>query len=171
MPLVNELIIGLPDKDRWNAAEPKDDAQFRTYFTNPALPVLIEALFGASVKAADTPRNDLIDVFYKGLADLNRPANVKEAEMLRLNTNNPSGTPPKVATQNDLGVLGNDNFGYPNGRRPYDDSVDISLRVAQGQLGNNAGPDVNKLTDNVIPARADYIDQFPFLKPTKGGSD
>ena len=51
-PLVNEVVIGLKDKDRFNASEPKDDAQFATYVTNPTLPALIEALFGfAGVKA------------------------------------------------------------------------------------------------------------------------
>ncbi|RKH55607.1 DUF4331 domain-containing protein, partial [Corallococcus llansteffanensis] len=35
MPLVNEVVIGLPDKDKFNASEPKDDAQFATYVTNP----------------------------------------------------------------------------------------------------------------------------------------
>jgi hypothetical protein len=30
MPLVNEVIIGMDDKDRFNASKPKDDAQFLT---------------------------------------------------------------------------------------------------------------------------------------------
>ena len=48
MPLVNELVIGLPDKDRFNASAPKDDAQFADYVTNPSLPVLLQALFGSA---------------------------------------------------------------------------------------------------------------------------
>jgi len=28
MPLVNELVIGIKDKDKFSASEPKDDAQF-----------------------------------------------------------------------------------------------------------------------------------------------
>ena len=35
-------IIGLKDKDAFNASEPKDDAQFATYVTNPTLPALLE---------------------------------------------------------------------------------------------------------------------------------
>jgi hypothetical protein len=27
MPLVNEVVVGLPDKDRYSASEPKDDGQ------------------------------------------------------------------------------------------------------------------------------------------------
>src|SRR5688500_6753407 len=38
MPLVNELVIGLPDKDRFSSSEPKNDGQFGTYVTNPTLP-------------------------------------------------------------------------------------------------------------------------------------
>ena len=43
---MNELVIGLKDKDKFNASEPKDDGQFAKYVTNPTLPVLINALFG-----------------------------------------------------------------------------------------------------------------------------
>jgi Domain of unknown function (DUF4331) len=53
------------------------------------------------------------------------------SEMLRLNTAIPVTA---IAAQNDLGVLGNDDAGFPNGRRPYDDVVDITLRVADGAL-------------------------------------
>ena len=42
MPLVNEVVIGLPDKDRFNASQPKDDGQFADYVTNPTLPALLE---------------------------------------------------------------------------------------------------------------------------------
>ena len=38
MPLVNEVVIGLPDKDKFNNSKPKDDGQFATYVTNPTLP-------------------------------------------------------------------------------------------------------------------------------------
>ena len=42
MPLVNEVVIGLPDKDRFNGSKPKDDGQFADYVTNPTLPELLE---------------------------------------------------------------------------------------------------------------------------------
>ncbi len=73
MPLVNELVIGIGDKDDFNASEPKDDGQFATYVTNPTLPVLIQALFG--VPAPATPRNDLVQVFLTGVPGLNQPQN------------------------------------------------------------------------------------------------
>jgi hypothetical protein len=128
-PLVNEVVIGLKDKDRFNGSEPRDDAQFLTYVTNPTLPALLAALF--PVTAPCTPRNDLVEVFLTGIPGLNQPAHVHPAEMLRLNT-----TTPVTAreSQSPLGVLGNDFAGYPNGRRPGDDVVDISLRAVMGVL-------------------------------------
>ncbi len=61
-PLVNEVVIGLRDKDRFNASRPAHDPQFLAYVTNPALPELLEALFGGlGVRAPNNfPRNDLV---------------------------------------------------------------------------------------------------------------
>ena len=131
MPLVNEVVIGLPDKDKFNESQPSDDAQFLTYVTNPSLPVLLNALFGDAAKVPAMPRNDLVAAFLTGVKNLNQPLHVTPAEMLRLNT---SIAPTPAAMQNDLGVLGGDLAGFPNGRRPYDDVVDITLRVAEGAL-------------------------------------
>ena len=133
MPLVNEIVIGLKDKNKFNASEPKDDAQFADYVTNPTLPALLEALFGsAGVKApTNFPRTDLVAAFLTGVDGVNKPANVTPSEMLRLNTSIP---PTPRGMQSRLGVLGGDNAGFPNGRRPGDDVVDIELRVAMGVL-------------------------------------
>jgi hypothetical protein len=128
-PLVNELVIGYKDKNRFNGSEPKDDRQFATYVTNPTLPALIQSLFG--VPAPTVPRNDLVQVFLTGVPGLTQPQQVMASEMLRLNT---SIAPVAPASQNRLGVLGGDLAGYPNGRRPGDDVVDIALRAVMGVL-------------------------------------
>lgn len=128
-PLVNELVIGLKDKDKFNASEPADDAQFLEYVTHPTLPVLIQALFG--VTPPSVPRTDLVEVFLTGIPGLNRPQSVSPAEMMRLNT---GIAPVAPAAQNRLGVIGGDLAGFPNGRRPGDDVVDIELRVLEGIL-------------------------------------
>jgi hypothetical protein len=136
-PLINELIIGVPDKDRFNNSEPKNDAQFLRYVTNPSLPALIEIVFGAAGVRAPTlfPRTDLIATYLTGLnipgAVSTQPRNVVPSEMLRLNT---STAPVPVAQQNRLGVLAGDMAGFPNGRRPNDDIIDGTLRVAMGRL-------------------------------------
>ncbi len=130
MPLVNEVVIGLKDKDRFNSSKPRDDGQFATYVTNPALPALIELLFSVPAPT-NFPRTDLVTAFLTGIPGLNRPTNVTASEMLRLNT---SIAPTARTSQNALGVLGGDAAGFPNGRRPGDDVVDAALRVAMGVL-------------------------------------
>ena len=181
MPLVNELVIGLPDKDRFNASAPKDDAQFADYVTNPSLPVLLQVLFGgAGVKAPNVyPRTDLEAAFLTGVAGLNQPAKASAAEELRLNTST-AVTP--LASQNDLGVLGGDTSGFPNGRRPIDDVVDITLRVAMGVLlspfdGSATDPDPTSdasrqlhYTDGAEPNPSDYLASFPYLNTALAGS-
>src|SRR5262249_59696949 len=129
-PLVNEVVIGLKDKDRFNGSEPKDDAQFLDYVTNPTLPALIEALFGfAGVKAPTVPRSDLVAVFLTGVSGLTQPANVNAGEMLRLNTAVPVVAP---AQQKSPGVLEGDTAGLPHGPRPCGDRLDISPPAAVG---------------------------------------
>ena len=68
MPLVNELVIGLVDKDRFNSSEPKDDTQFATYVTNPTLPKLLNVTTaGALAEPQVFPRVDLVAAFLSGL--------------------------------------------------------------------------------------------------------
>jgi hypothetical protein len=180
-PLVNELVIGLKDKDTFNSSEPKDDAQFAQYVTHPTLPVLVQALFGVPAPAA--PRNDLVQVFLTGVPGLNRPKNVKAAEMLRLNT----GTAPQApAAQNPLGVLGGDVAGFPNGRRVGDDVVDIALRAAEGILLSPDPAAFPAVTDGAFvnatiayapdgtittdPSFRLFRDSFPYLQTPLSGS-
>lgn len=141
-PLVNELVIGLADKDKFNSSKPADDGQFADYVTHPSLPALLNILFKDAVNAtlgtdisdlapSNFPRTDLVAAFLTGVAGVNQLATVTPAEMLRLNTAIPA-TP--AAMQSALGVAGNDLAGFPNGRRPGDDVVDIALRVVMGAL-------------------------------------
>jgi hypothetical protein len=182
MPLVNELVIGLPDKDRWNTTTPVQDAEFADYVTNPSLPVLVQALFGsAGVKAPNVyPRTDLESVFLTGIAGVNQPAQVQApAEELRLNTST-AVTPYPM--QKDLGVLAGDLAGFPNGRRPIDDVVDITLRVAMGVLlkpydGSSTDPDPASdasrqlgYTDGVQANPANFLTAFPYLTTPIPGS-
>ena len=139
MPLVNEVVIGLPDKDKFNASKPKDDGQFANYVTNPTLPALLEiALATPGIAPTNFPRTDLVTTFLTGIKGVNQPTTVTASEMLRLNT---AIAPTPYASQNRLGLLGGllgpapqDLAGYPNGRRPNDDVVDISLIAVMGGL-------------------------------------
>lgn len=167
-PLVNEVVIGNPDKDIFNASEPKDDAQFLKYVTNPVLPELLEVLF--PVRAPNLfPRTDLISVFLTGVPGLNKPASGVPSEMMRLNTTTPALA---AASQNPLGVLGGDTAGYPNGRRPGDDVVDISLRVAMGALLTAAQAPDGQLpyTDQAYVDASMFDQTFPYLRTPLPGA-
>ena len=182
MPLVNEVIIGLADKDKFNAAKPKDDGTFIDYVTNPVLPALIQSLFPTAVAPTNFPRTDLVTVFLKGIDGVNQPKNVVASEMLRLNTSTP---PTAAAGQLPLGVAGGDNAGFPNGRRPGDDVVDISIRVAMGALCVLTGAtDTLKVgckpadapagglafTDGVRKTAVNYGTTFPYLTTPISGN-
>ena len=141
MPLVNELVIGLPQKDLFNAVKPTADGALADYITNPTYPAILDMLFRAPVRATiggsgsiaptNFPRNDLVATFLTGIATLNQMSSVTASEMLRLNT---AVNPTPQASQQPLGVVADDLAGFPNGRRPGDDVVDIVLRVAMGRL-------------------------------------
>lgn len=188
-PLVNEVVIGITDKDKFNASVPANDvANFGKYVLTPTLPVLVKVLFGVEPPA--TPRNDLLAVFVTGVtANVNgtafkytAPANqTVPGEMLRLNT---ALAPTPVAEQKQLGFLDCDLGGFPNGRRPIDDVVDIALTVAEGALTGtnglqtcdvsgaapvvkNAGAVVN---DGAMPSADEYLTAFPYLAPPLAGS-
>lgn len=136
-PLVNEIVIGMPDKDLFNAAEPTLDGALADYVTNPTFPALIDLLFrdalGAeeNIAPSNLPREDLVAAFLTGLPGFNQQATVTASEMMRLNTAIP---PTPRDQQSPFGVVAEDLAGFPNGRRPGDDVVDIELRVAMGRL-------------------------------------
>ena len=141
-PLVNELVIGIKDKDTFSTSHPKDDGQFLDYVSHPSLPELLNILFkdavnttlGASLETlapTNFPRTDLITAFLTGFAGVNQQATVTPSEMLRLNT---AIAATAQADQSAFGVAGDDLAGFPNGRRPGDDVVDIALRVVMGRL-------------------------------------
>jgi hypothetical protein len=186
MPLVNEVVVGLKDKDRFNGSKPKDDGQFADYVTHPTFPRLLEiALALPNTAPTNFPRNDLVTTFLTGIKGVNQPKTVTPAEMMRLNT---SIAPVPFTLQNRLGIVGNilgggnDNAGYPNGRRPRDDVVDISLVAMMGglciangdtdKLGFGAacrpsavplGNTAFNLHDGVDQAKAEFLPAFPYL--------
>ncbi|MEW2397668.1 DUF4331 domain-containing protein [Streptomyces sp. NPDC046862] len=158
MPLVNEVVNPIKDKDTFNASSPVDDAQFLKNVTEPELPKLIEAIY--KIKAPDEPRNDLVDVFLKGVKDLNQPPYVTPSEQLRLNTSIKPTKKPKR-----LGVLDGDTQGFPNGRRLTDDVIDIALQVVEGELLGAK----NDLGDAVDKNDKKFGNYFPYIGlPTAG---
>lgn len=165
-PLVNEVVIGLKDKDRFNASEPRNDAQFLDYVTHPTLPELLELLFGVTAPNA-FPREDLVAVFLTGVDGLTKDGSV--GEVLRLNTDI---APKGRADQKRLGVLEGDLAGFPNGRRPGDDVVDIALRAVMGVLLPEEAAPSGRLpyTDGAFLDASFFSTAFPYLKSPLPGS-
>ena len=195
--LVNELFIGFDDKDKFNASEPKNDGQFADYVTHPVFPAIVNLLFKDAVNSTlgtsitdlaptNIPRIDLVTGFLTGFPGVNQLDTVTPSEMARLNTNI-AATPRNE--QNYLGLAAGDLAGFPNGRRPGDDTVDIALRVAMGALchdlplGDN-GSLVNlglcdpsdapignvPLTDGAPLSALDFNNSFPYLLRPYAGS-
>ena len=160
MPLVNEVVIPLGSKDKWNGSAPTGDGQFLSFVTDPEVPKLLQAVYG--IPAPATPRNDLVQVFLTGVPGLNQPAGVKAGEMIRLNTDiGPTAAPAR------LGVLAADLAGFPNGRRLTDDVIDITLQAAVGVLGGVK----STLGDGVDRNDVAFRTTFPYIAlPHSGGN-
>ena len=167
-PLINELLIGVGFKDRFSMDQPKNDSQFASFFLDPTLARILNAVFGVVIPTP--PRNDLLPLitYAPPIAAPGTPAG-PIADMLRLNTG-VSPTPPASASR--LGLLGGDAAGYPNGRRLADDVFDISLRAVAGVLNPafNVAPN-NRLGDGVNVNDAPYRPNFPYVTYAPSGRD
>lgn len=176
-PLVNEVVVPLKDKDKWNSSRPQHDRQFLKYVTNPELGGLLNGLFGIAVPPQGEPgsgneRNDLVAVFLTGIPGLTKPAGVIPSEQLRLNLAiKPSETP------NSLGVVGGDLAGFPNGRRLADDVTDIELKAVAGAAYPIFHPEFTpdplaaKLGDGVDKNDKEFSASFPYLASPMNGFD
>jgi hypothetical protein len=165
-PLVNEAVIDLARKDAFNGLEPTGDAVALDRVTDPEVPKLLDLIF--RVQSPPAPRNDLVTIFLTGIPGLNQPPSVRPAEMLRLNVAiQPTSNPDPG------GVLRGDNAGFPNGRRPGDDVLDIVLQAAAGATpltpAFNRSPN-NRLGDNVNRNDVPFLPQFPYLGVPHAGN-
>jgi hypothetical protein len=164
-PLVNEVVIPLGQKDKFNRTQPQDDAaNYGKYVVTPELAKLMNALFGLGVK--ETERTDIVTALLTGVPGLtqigSKPA---AADTLKINL----GVPPS-ATQSRFGVLAGDTAGFPNGRRLGDDVVDIELRVIGGfLLPEDQGGKKLPLGDGVDQNDRPFLSSFPYVaEPTPG---
>jgi hypothetical protein len=187
-PLVNEVIIALANKDRWNKLPPKDDNRFLPRFTNPELAQLLPVLYpGAfpnlSAYNAGAPnRADLVAILLTGIPNgvvpkitfSTFPGTGVQADELRLNVAIP---PTPTASVSNLGLLGNDIGGFPNGRRVFDDVATIELRAIAGATLPLVDPSftadavIGDVTFGLTSSGSDttangtehYLSSFPYL--------
>ena len=184
-PLINEVLIPLGRKDLWNTLPPSDDKQFAGRYAHPELAMLLPALYPgvfpnlAKLVKAGTSRADLEAILLTGI-----PAGVVpgfqnytgsiQADMLRLNT-----AIPPAAKPNELGVIGGDLAGFPNGRRVSDDVVTVELRAIAGAtvplVDKKFTPDAAAalVTDGLTAASvpSGYLATFPYLGVPYSGFD
>lgn len=154
LPLINEAVIGLQDKDKYNRTKPKDDlTNFGAYFLNPIL--VRDAKFagfydpgapldGISFDTMKTNRMDIISVINLGLPALGGHTITSIGDVLRV----------------DLGTAS----AFPNGRKVSpgtcieEDVTDVSLTLLlTGLAPGTSVPDGVGANDKKF--RAD----FPYL--------
>ncbi len=172
-PLINEVVIPLGQKDRWNMSDPMNDMRFLGRYTAPEVTRLENALYPVLDNAPETGRGDLVAVLLTGIPGLNFTGE-RKADLLRLNTGIPPSAP--AGSGNRLGALANDFAGFPNGRRLEDDVTDIELRAFACGYGPFVGPLVasfcggngNRTPNNLLGDGVDENDRafttdFPYL--------
>lgn len=188
-PLINEVVIPVGKKDLFNAQPPANDGpagnNFVQYVDHPELATLLPVLYPGvfpklqALVASNAVRDDLDAILLTGI-----PANVipgfqgtftgaTKAEMLRLNM----GYAPTTSNPSNLGLLGNDLAGFPNGRRVFDDVTTIELRAIAGATYPLTHPDyvpdaaAGQITQGLTSSNADvtanntvhYLSTFPYL--------
>jgi hypothetical protein len=183
-PLVNEVVVPMSKKDYWNAQAPSGDKQFAPAVANPELAQLLPTLYPGvfpnldAYNAKSPNRADLLAIFLTGIpsgvvAGFQNSMGTTEADMLRLNM----AIPPTTSGMSNLGLIGKDAAGYPNGRRVFDDVVTIELRALAGATlpltDKSYVPDAaaGAITDGVTSGATDvtadgdetYLTSFPYL--------
>ena len=149
MPLINEVIIPMGQKDYWNTQAPVHDAQFGRFYDHPALAGLLNVLYpgvfpeiAAYTANPANARPDLDAVLLTGVpaglfAGFQNFTGATKADLLRLNV---AIAPTSPGSAKILGVIGGDNAGFPNGRRVFDDVVSVELKAVAGALLHDVVP-------------------------------
>jgi hypothetical protein len=179
-PLINEVIIPMGSKDRWNATDPRDDKHFLPMYEHPELAGLLVFLYPGvfpRLAAYTKDRADLVAILATGIPSGVIPGfqnytGKHPADLLRLNMAVPPGT-----LNNPLGILGGDLAGFPNGRRVFDDVVTIEVRAVAGAALPLVDPTFTPddalplVTQGITPNADRYIPTFPYLADPLSGYD
>jgi hypothetical protein len=162
LPLINEAVIGLQDKDRWNRTRPRFDVPlYGAYFLNPIIvrdaeAVGIYAALGQDANQFKSNRTDILDII--NLKDIPSP----DAHSI-----------PLEGTGDVLRVDIATDSGFPNGRplvggaQPNMEQADVtdvllSLLLAKLLLPVSDGVDYND---------KDFLPTMPFLPLPHRGYD
>jgi hypothetical protein len=191
-PLFNEVLVPMENKDDWNQSPPQNDSTFAAGVLNPELAKLLPDLYPtafpnlAALVASGKPRADLAAILLTGIPlgvvspNFQNFTGTTQADLLRLNMAIPPSTTP-----NNLGVVGNDLAGFPNGRRLADDVVTIELKAIAGAtyplIDKTYVPDAAvglvdqgltaNGTDQTAKGTESYLSSFPYLGTPHSGYD
>jgi hypothetical protein len=140
-PLINEVIVPLGDKDKYNRSKPHNDVEnFGAYILDPEVPKLLNLVLGAG--CPDAPPEGRLDI-----VGLLSPNGTAAADLLRINITDGQT---------------NADSGFPNGRALEDDVTDTLLTVAC----NNGGP----IGDGVDGNDLAFGGSFPYLASPHSGN-
>ncbi len=191
-PLFNEVLVPMERKDDWNHDSPFGDSKYADGVLHPELAKLLPVLYpGAfphlqALVTSGKPRADLAAILLTGIpAGVVNPTfqnftGTIQADLLRLNM----AVPPSASPHN-LGVVGGDLAGFPNGRRLADDIVTIELKAIAGAtyplIDPSYVPDTAvgivdqgltaSATDQTAKGTEHYLASFPFLGHPHSGYD
>jgi uncharacterized protein DUF4331 len=183
-PLINEVVIPVGDKDYWNASRPVDDSEFAKYYAHPELARLLPVLYPdvfpnlAALNDSGAPRADLLAILLTGIPaglipGFQNYTGPVQSDFLRLNM----AIDPTTDEPSNLGILGGDLAGYPNGRRVFDDVTTIELRAIAGATYPLVDPSYTPdaaagvITQGLTSSNSDvtakntvhYLPRFPYL--------
>lgn len=177
-PLFNEVLVPMARKDYWNSQNPHEDKQFAAGVAHPELAGLFAALYPGvfpNLAKYTKARADLEAIILTGI-----PAGIipgfqnytgpVQADFIRLNLAIPPAKKP-----NNLGIIGGDLAGFPNGRRVPDDVVTVELRAIAGALIPLVDPSFTPdaaaalVTDGTKNGNPAYSPTFPYVAVPNGG--
>lgn len=149
LPLINEAVIGLQDKDRWNYDRPTRESYYFPYFLNPivvrdAEAVGIYTALGQNAANFKSNRTDIIDVINLKASGHNIPLSAT-GDVLRVDMGTDSGFP------NGRTLI---NAANPNREGADVTDVLLSVLLSKGALAITDGVDYN---DKAFPQA------FPWL--------
>jgi hypothetical protein len=168
LPLVNEALIGLQDKDYWNHLTPGDDLEyFAPYFLHP---VIVRNAEAVGVYKELGVGDDTVEALEHGPDGMGRfdiidIINLKDFPTKGAHSIKSIGDVLRV----DLGI----DSGFPNGRplvggaKPNQEQADVTDVLLTVLLSGGA----IKISDNVNGNDADFLTDMPFLPLPHQGFD
>jgi hypothetical protein len=168
LPLINEVMIGLQDKDKYNRTQPRDDLDnFAPYFLHPVIVRNADAVGIYDELGVDDATVDFLKHGPDGAGrfDIIDAINIKDFPSADAHSIETIGDVLRV----DMGI----DSGFPNGRpliggaKPNQEQADVTDVLLTLLLAANTTP----ISDNVNGNDKDLLGEFPYLALPHQGFD